>query len=31
MALSMKTLGAVPGAVSRRYAARLSKRLRMQK
>jgi short-subunit dehydrogenase len=28
MALTMKTLGAVPGAVSRRYAARLSKRLR---
>jgi short-subunit dehydrogenase len=28
MALSMKTLGAVPGAVSRRYAARLARRLR---
>ena len=31
MALTMKTLGALPGAVSRRYAARLSKRLRTQK
>ena len=29
MALTMKTLGAVPGALSRRYAARLSKRLRV--
>ncbi len=28
MALSMKTLGSLPGAVSRRYAARLSRRLR---
>lgn len=28
MALSMKTLGSVPGALSRRYAARLSKKLR---
>jgi short-subunit dehydrogenase len=28
MALAMKTLGALPGALSRRYAARLSKRLR---
>ncbi len=28
MALSMKMLGAMPGALSRRYAARLSKRLR---
>ena len=28
MALTMKTLGAMPGALSRRYAARLSKRLR---
>jgi short-subunit dehydrogenase len=31
MALTMKTLGALPGAVSRRYAARLSKRLRARK
>ena len=30
MALTMKTLGALPGALSRRYAARLSKRLRAQ-
>jgi hypothetical protein len=28
MALAIKTLGAMPGALSRRYAARLSKRLR---
>ena len=30
MALVMKTLGALPGAVSRRYTARLSRRLREQ-
>jgi short-subunit dehydrogenase len=28
MALAMKTLGSLPGALSRRYAARVSKRLR---
>ena len=28
MAIAMKTLGSLPGALSRRYSARLSKRLR---
>jgi hypothetical protein len=28
MALTMKTLGAMPGVLTRRYTARLSKRLR---